>query len=85
MNEAYQQFHKNKEHVKNVMKEDRASITLEWYHKIQEMLQDDSYSRSSDFLENVLEFIEEKEYISDKQIDICEKIYNHPDNELLPF
>lgn len=79
MNEAFQQFKSSKLSFKNKMKEDRASSTLEWYKKLQEMLESVSYSKDYDFLKSVLEFIEEKEYLTDRQIDICQKIYDHPD------
>lgn len=79
MNEAFQHFKNNRKSLKDKMKEDRASVTLDWYKKIQEMLDSPSYSRSEDYLNNVLEFIEKNEYVSEKQIVILDRILRHPD------
>lgn len=85
MNDAFQQFKSNKKAIKGAWIEDRASITLEWYQKIQEMLESDSYIDDYEFLQSVLEFIEQREYITEKQLDICTKIFNHPKDPTLPF
>lgn len=85
MNSAFQQFKSNKTAIKSKWIEDRASITLEWYQKIQEMLKSDSYTDDYEFLQSVLEFIEQREYITEKQVDITLKIYNHPKDPNLPF
>lgn len=78
MNGAYQNFKKFNDVKKENKKAERSPITLQWYNKISEMLESPDYEDSHNFLYSVQQFIEDKEYISDKQIEICQRIYDHP-------
>lgn len=66
--------HKEREELK----EERAPITLKYYNLIQEMIGNPDFEHSYSFLVSVEEFIEKNEYISDKQIEIIDKVYEHP-------
>ena len=57
---------KNQEYEKK--KAERAEKTLEIYKLIDEMLQNPDYDDNQKFLYSVQEYIEEHQYVSDKQI-----------------
>jgi hypothetical protein len=68
--------------LKNTLREEKnkeqSARTLDWYNRVGEMLDSDTYSSNRSFLQSVAEFIEKNEYITDNQIEVCEKIYHHP-------
>lgn len=66
---------------------DRAPLTLEWYEKIAEMIDSGQYYDSEVFLYSVMEFIEIKEYITDKQIEAVIELANRSNMRYgsLPF
>lgn len=76
MNEALAQFGQKKEEELNQKKEARAEITLRYYDKITYMIGCGKYDEQESFLYSVQQFIEEKEYISDKQIEVVDRILN---------
>lgn len=74
----FSKFLENKEKERSKFKADRADKTLEIYHLINDMLKNPDYENSETFLYSVQQFIEQNEYVSDKQIEIVERIYRHP-------
>lgn len=74
-------FQKYKQKEKDAMIERNSGATLELYNLIDEMLQNPDYDSSETFLLSVQEFIEEKNYVSDKQREIVERIYRHPNGK----
>lgn len=70
-------FQKNKEQIQENKNEARAPKTLEIYRLINDMLQNPDYESNEKFLVSVQQFIEEKQYVSDKQIEIVERIFRH--------
>lgn len=74
MNESYGVFRKLKEKQSDVMKESRAVVTMQYYELISEMIDSGMYSSQETFLYSVQQFIEEREYITDKQIEVIDNI-----------
>ena len=58
-----------------------AERTLTYFNMLSEMLErPDEYGSSFPFLESVFNYISHNEYITDKQIDIIDRISRHPEN-----
>jgi uncharacterized radical SAM superfamily Fe-S cluster-containing enzyme len=74
-------FQKYKEKEKQAMIERNSGKTLEIYNLIEEMLQNPDYESSETFLESVMDFIGDNNYVSVKQIEIVERIYRHPNGK----
>lgn len=84
MTAEYGQFKNLKEKQNEVKKEERAGITMVYYDKVSEMIDSGEYPQQESFLYSVQQFIEEKEYISEKQIQVVDRIYNEV-HDSLPF
>ena len=81
MSEEFATFQKMKNQEYEKKKAERAEKTLEIYKLIDEMLQNPDYDDNQKFLYSVQEYIEEHQYVSDKQILIIDRIYRHPNHE----
>lgn len=82
-NPAYKNFLQLKQKVKDGNKEKYAERTLKYFEQLQEAVGRKEYESNWEYLQSVLDYIEENEYITPNQIDIVEKILNHPD-EIIP-
>lgn len=78
MNPAYQQFSDLKKEQKSDFIKQRSELTLYWYEKIGELLNDPVYENHYEFLSSVEEFITTNEYLTDKQIEAIENIMVSP-------
>ena len=78
-NPAYTVFLQLKQKVKDENKAKYADRTLKYFEQLQEAVNRECYEANWDYLQSVLGYIEENEYITPNQIDIVEKILNHPD------
>ncbi len=87
MTNILQQFLEDKNNEKEQKKIDKADVTLAYYEKIGEMLESGGYDKSESFLYSVQQFIEKSEFISDRQMEIVDRIYNHPEDNTgeIPF
>ena len=78
MNDAYKQFKDFKDSQRLAKVNDRSGKTLFWYERLGQMCEDPAYEASLKFMASVTEFIEKNEYITDKQVEILERIERHP-------
>lgn len=74
MSDTYDAFKSLKQKQQDIKNEARASVTMEYYDFVSEMIDSGEYSAQESFLYSVQQFIEEKEYISDKQIEVIDRI-----------
>lgn len=81
MNPEYTKFHQLKNMLKEQEKEKYSERTLKYWTMIGEMLDSPDWARSSDYLESVYEYIENNEIITEAQMKVVDRIYNHPDGE----
>jgi hypothetical protein len=78
-NPAYKNFLQLKQNLKEENKGKYAERTLSYFGQLQEAVGRVEYESNHEYLQSVLDYIEENEYITPSQIDIVEKILNHPD------
>lgn len=74
MNNQYQIFKDLKQKDKLEKIKQRSILTLEWYNKIGEMLDDPLYEDSQKFLVSISEWIETKEYVTEGQVTALENM-----------
>ncbi len=74
MSNPLEEFIQKKENERAEYKKQRSIITLEYYDLIEEMLEDEVYTDSYNYLYSVQQFIEESEFITDKQIEVINQI-----------
>ncbi len=77
----FQAFRKNKEILHEERKKEYSERTLKYFGMISEMLEREAdYGSSFPFLESVYNYIEEKEFITENQIAIIDRIQSHPES-----
>lgn len=74
MSDAYSQFNVLKQKQLDLKKEERAAVTIQYYDSIGEMISSGMYANNETFLYSVQQFIEEKEYVTDRQIEVIDRI-----------
>ena len=74
MNEQYLKFKQLKDSDRLAKIKNKSVLTLEYYEKIGAMLDDPLYEDSYKFLLSISEWIETKEYITDKQVESIENL-----------
>jgi len=79
MSSHYEHFRELKKEANKANSEHFAERTLKYYQTIQEMLGRREYENNWSFLQKMMEFIEEKEFLSEKQIEVVEVISQHPE------
>lgn len=85
MSDIYSQFGELKKKQNDAKNEERAGTTMQYYDIVSDMIDSGEYRTSHEtFLYSVQQFIEEHEYISDKQMQVVDKIYNEIHEEV-PF
>lgn len=85
MSDTYDDFKALKQKQQDIKNEARAYVTMEYYDFVSEMIDSGEYGDQESFLYSVQQFIEEKEYISDKQIEIIDKIRGYYGEFRQPF
>ena len=87
-NPAYKNFLQMRHKAKKEQKEKYSERTLKYYEALQEAIGRIEYETSWNYLQSVLDYIEENEFITNKQCEICDRILEHPDELLddsVPF
>ena len=81
MTRLYNKFRQDREKIQEERKEEYGERTLTYFNMLSEMLErPDEYGSSFPFLESVFNYISHNEYITDKQIEIIDRISRHPEN-----
>lgn len=83
--EELQAFQKIKKDLDEKKIKEQSVVTLMYYEKIGEMLEDPRYADSENFLSSVQDFIMDTEFITEKQKKIVDRIFDHPHDPDLPF
>lgn len=84
MSSIYERFRTDKKKIKQSVAEQFSERTLSFYEQITEALGREEYADNHKYLQSILEYIEKEEFITERQIEIVEKILNHPDLSMLP-
>ena len=80
MNLKYLQFFESKKKLQEERNKTFSDRTLKYYEQICEMLEREAdYGSSFPFLESVYNYIQENEFITDKQCEIVDRISEHPE------
>ena len=81
MTKLYNKFRQDREKLQEERKEEYSERTLQYFNMLSEMLErPDENGRSFTFLESVFNYISHNEFITDKQIEIIDRISRHPEN-----
>ena len=81
MTKLYNKFRQDREKLQEERKEEYSERTLTYFNMLSEMLErPDEYGTSFPFLESVFNYISHNEFITDKQIEIIDRISRHPEN-----
>jgi dynactin complex subunit len=79
-NPAYKNFLQLRKKIKGEQKEKYSERTLKYYEALQEAVSRIEYETSWNYLQSVLDYIEKEEFITNKQVEICDRILEHPDD-----
>lgn len=79
MNSFYNRFKEDRQKLKEENKEKFSERTLKYFEILSEAVTKEEYESNWNYLNSVLSYIEKEEFVSDKQVEICDVILDHPD------